>query len=449
MTTHRALPVAVIGAGPIGLAAAAHLARRGESMVVIEAGSTVGHSIRAWSHVAMLSPWKYNVDAAARDLLSAAGWCEPAPEEVPSGREWVERYLEPLAALPAIHPHVLLHTAVTAVTRQQMDKLQSDHRDEQPFTLRVRNDWDHEFDIVARAVVDASGTWNTPNPAGANGIPAAGELAAKRQMHYRVPDILGRERSRYAGKRVLVLGSGDTALSALLELAILKEAAPGTSIVWALRKDRLEAVFAAPDQRALPARAALASRVYRLVTEQVVEVLTAFHVQSIAHTNQGLLEIAGQHHGNHIDVTADEIVVATGFRPDLSFLRELRTALDPRLECVKDIASFVDSSVHGCGNARPHGVAQLSHPESNFYIVGSKSFGRAPTFLAMTGYEQVRSVIAELAGDQHAAARVELEWPETAESPIVSAELLTTCCAPKSPTPAALNWPTRDDSQWP
>jgi hypothetical protein len=69
--------------------------------------------------------------------------------------------------------------------------------------------------------------------------------------------------------------------------------------------------------------------------------------------------------------------------------------------------------VHSCGSVPPHGEAELRHPEAGFYVVGMKSYGRAPTFLMLTGYEQVRSVVAAIAGDMEAARNVELVLPAT------------------------------------
>src|SRR5215204_211075 len=108
------LPVAVIGAGPVGLAAAAHLLSRGLEPLILEAGDRVGASVRDWAHVRVFSPWAFNVDPAAADLLEAAGWTAPPAEEYPTGGEIVERYLEPLAALPAIAGRLVLGARVTA-----------------------------------------------------------------------------------------------------------------------------------------------------------------------------------------------------------------------------------------------------------------------------------------------------------------------------------------------
>jgi hypothetical protein len=107
------------------------------------------------------------------------------------------------------------------------------------------------------------------------------------------------------------------------------------------------------------------------------------------------------------------LIVATGFRPDMSFLSEVRLALDPALECPPVLAPLIDPNLHSCGTVRPHGARELAQPESGFYFAGMKSYGRAPTFLMMTGYEQVRSIVADIAGDREAAERVELVLPET------------------------------------
>ena len=106
-------------------------------------------------------------------------------------------------------------------------------------------------------------------------------------------------------------------------------------------------------------------------------------------------------------------MVLTGFRPDLSFLTEIRLDLDPTLEAPRRIAAEIDPNIHSCGSVRATGAADLAQPEPDLYLVGMKSYGRAPTFLALTGYEQVRSVVAALAGDHEAAARVELVLPDT------------------------------------
>jgi thioredoxin reductase len=429
------LPVAVIGAGPVGLAAAAHLIERGETPVVFEAGAKVASSVRAWSHVRMFSPWRYNIDAAARRMLDAAGWQPPEPDAIPTGGELVERYLEPLAALPAMRPHIRLATRVTAVSRKGHDKVLSRGREAQPFVIRTEGA-DGEGVTEAKAVIDASGTWTMPNPAGADGLPAIGERKAAAHIRYGIPDVLGAERSRYEGRSVLVVGGGHSALNALIELGALKQASPNTRIVWALRKARVEAAYGGEAADQLSARGALGSQARALVESGAVEVVTQFRISRIADGCSCGLRVCGEVDGTGRTIAVDEIIVATGFRPDLSFLREIRLTLDPWLESSGGIGPLIDPNLHSCGTVRPHGAQELAHAEPNFFIAGMKSYGRAPTFLLATGHEQVRSIVAALAGDHEAAARVELNLPETGvcvTRPIAvpgAALVAAGCCGP-------------------
>ncbi len=417
-TSSGGLPVVVIGAGPVGLAAAAHLLERGLTPLIFEAGPSAGSSIRSWQHVRMFSPWRYNVDRAARRLLEAEGWTAPGAQELPTGRDLIERYLEPLAATPALAPHIRFHTRVTAVGRRGLDKMKDRGRDVAPFRVHVETAAGDSAGASethqARAVIDATGTWDSPNPIGAGGIPAAGERPAADRIHYGIPDVLGGSRERYAGKRVLVIGSGHSAFNALLDLAALRRQAPATEIVWALRRAP-DAVYGGGAADALPARGRLGERLRRLVENGTIEVLATFEVERLEPIEGGLrvLAIRGKD-GHHLGVEPlDQIIAATGSRPDLSFLREVRLDLDPALESASALAPLIDPNVHSCGTVRPHGERELRHPETGFYIAGMKSYGRAPTFLLTTGYEQVRSIVAALAGDRTAADRVELELPET------------------------------------
>src|SRR4051812_49371689 len=128
------LPVAVIGAGPVGLAAAAQLLAQGEEPVIFEAGSQAGVNVLAWGHVRLFSPWRYMIDTAARELLTAAGdWVEPNLEDYPTGRELVQRYLAPLAIVPAIRSRLHLDARVVHVTRDGFDKMKTTGREDAPF----------------------------------------------------------------------------------------------------------------------------------------------------------------------------------------------------------------------------------------------------------------------------------------------------------------------------
>ena len=411
---HARLPVAVIGAGPVGLAAAAHLLARGETPLVLETGPAVAHSVRQWGHVRMFTPWRFCVDRQAGALLAAHGWAHPDPDAVPTGAELVTRYLEPLAALPALAPCLHLDTRVAGISRKGNDKVRTAGRDALPFVLRAAGADGRVRSFEARAVIDASGTWSQPNPAGADGLPAPGEAEAADRIAYGIPDVLGRDRVRYAGGTTAVVGSGHSALNALIELAQLAGEAPGTRVLWITRKEHVEAAYGGEAADALPGRGALGVQGRALVEGGTVEVLAPFRIAGITRAGEGGgLLVAGDHGGNPAQVAADELIVAAGFRPDLAMLREVRLALDPWLECAARLGPLIDPNLHSCGTVRPHGAAELAHPEAGFFVAGMKSYGRAPTFLLATGHEQVRSIVAHLAGDLEAASRVELELPET------------------------------------
>ena len=407
------LPVAVIGAGPVGLAAAAHLLARGLKPLVLEAGTTVAAAVRDWSHVPMFSPWTYNIDSAAARLLERHGWTRPDSEAFPTGRDLAERYLEPLAATPEMAGCLRLGTRVTGIARANLGKVRTANREAQPFEIRTVVRSGREGRIFARAVIDASGTWASPNPAGAAGLPAMGERQAANRIRYGMPDVLGSERARYEGRRVMVLGSGHSAMGSLLDLATLAIEAPGTQVIWALRQKELGKVFGGGAADQLSQRGALGTRLHQLVDAGTFHVIAPFALDGIESAPQGNLLVAGESDGVPKTIAVDEMIVATGLRPDLSILGELRIDLDPALDCPKALAPLIDPNVHSCGTVRPHGAAELAQPEPGLFIVGMKAYGRAPTFLLATGYEQARSVVAHLAGDDAAARRVELVLPET------------------------------------
>lgn len=408
MSTQQ-FPVVVIGAGPIGLAAAAHLVERGIEPLVLEAGGTAGAAVREWSHVRLFSTWAEVVDPAAEKLLAPTGWVKPDEATYPTGGDWALKYLQPLADV--LGDKVRFGAKVTGVSRQGRDRVVDADRDQQPFTVHIQRADGSEQRLTARAVIDASGTWSTPSPIGGDGLPALGERSAGARVSYRVPDLKDPAvRARYAGKRTAVIGSGASAFTALAYLADLAKDAPGTHAVWVLRRGISGSTFGGGEADQLPARGALGLAAKAAVDDGHADAVTGFRTDAVERSGEKLVLVAED--GRRLD-PVDEVIVLTGFRPDLSFLDELRLGLDERLQAPVELAPLIDPNVHSCGTVYPHGVGELSHPERDVYLVGMKSYGRAPTFLAMTGYEQVRSIAASLAGDQEAAERVELTLPET------------------------------------
>ncbi|HEX2552968.1 MAG TPA: FAD-dependent oxidoreductase [Microvirga sp.] len=407
------LPVAVIGAGPVGLAAAAHLIARGLPVVVYEAGETAGANVRDWGHVRLFSPWGYDVDAAARTLLERHGWKAPCADGFPTGAELYARYLKPLAETPEIASVLETRTRVVAIGRQGADKMSSRDRATKPFTLRLQGPDGRTRRELARAVIDASGTWTNPNPLGAGGLPADGEAELADRIAYGAPDVRGRDRALYAGRSVLVVGAGHSAANVILDLMRLADEAPGTAVTWVTRGSNLTRVYGGGQADGLPARGELGASLRALVEEGRLRLEAGFSAQAVRAAGDGVALVGDTAEGEREIGPADRIVVATGQRPDLALTRELRLELDPWIESAKALGPLIDPNLHSCGSVKPHGHRALAHPEPGFYTLGIKSYGRAPTFLMLTGYEQARSVAAALAGDLAAADRVHLVLPET------------------------------------
>lgn len=402
------LPVVVIGAGPIGLAAAAQLRERGLAPLVFERGDVAGAAISEWNHVRLFSRWSELVDPAARRLLEQKGWNSPDADTYPTGQQWRRLYLEPLAK--ALGDVVQFGTEVVGVARRGRDLVVDDGRDSEPLSIHIRRTDGTEDRVFAQGVVDASGTWGEPNPLGGEGLPALGENAAGDVITYRVPDLDDEAvRARFAGKHTVIAGSGHSALTAMVALAALE--AEGTRITWVVRRGNVGSAFGGGESDELPARGALGLRAKKAVDDGLLTVVAGFRTASVESAGDGQVSLISD--GGHRVENVDNVVALTGFRPDLSWLSEIRLGLDPVLQAPTQLAPLIDPNVHSCGTVYPHGAKELRHPEPGVYLAGMKSYGRAPTFLAMTGYEQVRSIAAELAGDHEAAARVELILPET------------------------------------
>ncbi len=396
------LPVAIIGAGPVGLAAAAHLADRGIAFTVLEAASGPAAAVEKWGHTRLFSAWREVVDPVARRLLEATGWTMPAEGRAPTGRELVDAYLRPLAELPEIAAHIRYGARVTGIAREGMDRTRSADRENTPFLVRTP-----KGELLARAVLDASGTYDSPNSLLSTGLPTIDDA----RISHALPDVLGRERDRFAGRHTVVVGAGHSAANTLISLVRLQRDAPGTRITWLIRNAGAVRVSSSAEDE-LVGRAQLGARVDRYVEDGAVEKIDSFEIGGVEALPDGI-RLLGTRRGERDAVTADVVVNATGFRPDLAPLREIRTDLDAVVEAPRLLAPLIDPNVHSCGTVEPHGFRELTHPEHGFFVVGMKSYGRAPTFLLATGYEQVRSIAAWLAGDLASASRVELSLPAT------------------------------------
>lgn len=435
-------PLVVIGAGPVGLAAAAHGRARGLRTLVLEAGAGAGASVREWGHVRLFSPWSELVDPVAAGLLADTGWLAPEPTSYPTGYDWIDRYLGPLAAALAETTEVDVRFGhrVTGVARDGRDVMVDAGRESEPFVVHVSTPHGSRR-LLASAVVDASGTWTGPNPLGTDGYPAFGEAESADRICYGMPDLTAPAvRERYAGRHVAVAGTGASAQNALVALAGLAQEHPATRVTWLVR--RASASFGGGDNDQLVERGALGRRAQAVADSAVVDTRTGFRTVAVR-TVEGQLELESR--DGQVVGEVDEVVVVTGFRPDLSILAEVRLDLDPVLQAPRELAPLIDPNVHSCGTVYPHGATELAQPEQGLYVAGVKSYGRAPSFLTLTGFEQVRSIVAAVAGDTEAAERVELVLPETGvcggagrfDEPTAGGG----CCVPTG-TPVALDLET-------
>ena len=368
------LPVVVIGAGPVGLAAAAHLLEQGEEPMVLESGSSAAN-VRAWEHVRFFSPWSYVVDRPPAGCSNRPAGPRPTPISTRSATTF-----SPITSprWPKRPAHRQSHPVrASRGRRHPRGSTKSIHagREDAPFRVTFR--------ITGRRPGDGAGQGrgrcfrhlSTPNPLGASGVPAIGETALRDHIFYGIPDVLGRDQRRYAGKRVLVAGSGHSAFNILLDLADPDRSAGDGGIVWAVRA-------AAPPRASLrwrrcrwPSRPrSTRRRVRELVAYGRLQLRRRIQAGAAHETADGIV-VASR---SESLPPVDEIIVSAGFRPDLSMLRELRIDLDPGVEAPRRLAPMIDPNLHSCGSVPPHGAEELRHPDPDFYIAGMKSYGRAP-----------------------------------------------------------------------
>lgn len=396
--------LAIIGAGPVGLEAAALALEHGLDVHVFERGEVGAHAM-AWGHVRMFTPWTLNLGPASVRLLVRHGWSAPDPQEHPSGAELVERYLLPLARCPELKDRVHEHAQVVHIARKgalKGDGVGDPSRRERPFRMLVRDMGGRENYLHTYSVIDASGVYGTPNWAGSGGIPARGELYLAPQMSYHVDDVQGLRRERYAGKRTLVIGGGASAITSVTALAQLAAEVVGTSVCWAMRSRTPTFAGAGPDD-SLVRRAALRAEGARLASGADPNVawiggveVEAFEFNSATHRYRVSLTDGDQTRLEE----ADQVIVNCGFGPDNSLYRELQVH-----ECYGSRGPMnLSAALLGAGAGQTDcmtvptfGVAQLKNPEPDFFILGAKSYGRYNNFLLRSGFAQAHDVIESLA----------------------------------------------------
>lgn len=376
--------VAVLGAGPIGLAAASAAAARGWDLTVYEQSSAVAGAVRDWGHVRMFTPWAMNLSPRMRDALGV-------PDEgCPTGHELAD-HLERVAALLPTGA-IQLGTTVEAVARDGLvksDEIGTTERELRPFRLLLKDSLGAERSAAADVVLDCTGTYLNPRPTGDGGIPALGERSAP--VVRRIPSV----DPSWAGRRVLLVGAGNSAQTAARDLV-----AAGAQLTWAVR--RREPTWGAVENDSLPARAALVSS--SLALAAAGHVVTGVVVESFRRTTDGIAVGLRTSNGAR-EVTVDVVVSLVGGAPDAGIYRQLQVHECYATEGPMSLAATLLGSEGGdCLAQVSSGVDALRNPEARFFLLGSKSYGRNPTFLLRVGWEQVEEVFAALDVELLAAA---------------------------------------------
>ena len=410
------LRVAVLGAGPIGLEAALYGAALGHEVVVLERGE-IGAAVRAWGHVAMFSPWAMNTSALGRRRLGRAAQAEAgdvagssaagygSTTRCPTGAEYVAQYLLPLSQDPLLTGRLRLHTRVVAVGRTGLRKgelIGKAERTQFPFRLLVEDSRGERVEH-ADVIFDCTGTYGVPNAVGDGGIAAPGERELGPRFFRHLPDILGADRSRFAGRRVLLVGGGLSAATAAVELMALSAADPSTRIVWSVRRD-LAQPYQPIENDALPGRARLHQRANRIAAEATtgatpLRYWPATSVDGITAAGAELRVRLRHQDGSVAEESFDELLALTGYGPDRDLYRELQIH-----ECYASFgpmrlaATLLGASGDCLAQPQP-GPETLKNPEPRCFILGAKSYGRSSAFLLQLGLTQLRGAYALLHDD--------------------------------------------------
>jgi hypothetical protein len=381
--------LAVIGAGPLGLEAGLRGVQRGWDVTVLEKGPVGNHCLQ-WGHVQLFTELRDNVSSSVRDLLPDL----PDPSAVLTGRQFVDHVLQPLAQSPPLKGAVQEHTEVLAVARRRARKTAlPGHplRLDRPFQMLIRSAaGEHTMEVDA--VLDASGVYGTANWAGESGIPCVGEREAGTAIVRRLPDIMGQERSAWAGKDVLVVGSGHSAATALVWLEQTRREGTPTRVHWVVNTDRARPCDEVSNDP-LPARRSTVMQANDLA-ERPPEGWRIYRRSALLSLRKRDGEAWTAEVGRREapqSCRVDRVLSLTGYRPDTSLLEELQIHLSPVTGGAGALArSLMD--IKDCLSPVMISPESLASGEKNFFLVGHKSYGRLNNFLMRTGREQLDAI---------------------------------------------------------
>ena len=384
--------VIVLGGGPIGIETAVLAETRGFQTTVVEQ-SEVGAHIARWEHVRFFSPWALNRSPWGVAALQAAGIALAPANEFPMGREYLDLYLRPLVRAGGLSPRIRWGTSVLGVARRRALKgeLVGGRGDAGPFMVSVVGPGGHEF-LEADIVFDATGTYGQPNAFGPGGLNFPGEREVADLIEHWIPDATGRVRGTYANRHVLLVGNGHSAATTLQLLTDLRETEPDTRVTWALGAKPIP--YSEPLDDPLPLRLELCRFANRTAAGET-EGVAPMHEPIVDVQRRG--DRAQVTFGDGTTVDVDQIVSNVGYRPDLDITRELQVhhcyASDGPIKLAATLLDDVERT--DCLAQETPGLDALRSPETDFWVVGSKSYGRNSNFLLRVGFEQIESILLD------------------------------------------------------
>jgi len=393
--------IAILGAGPIGIEAALAAGEAGLPFTVYEASGGVAGNVAAWGHVRMFTPWSLVVSARLRAALARAGHGVPAGDHCPTGRELIDRVLAPVASGPRIAPHLRLGERVLAVGREGLlkhEEIGTARRRAAAFRLLVRGHDGRERIEQADVVLDCTGSYDRPHSTGTGGIPAPGEAALGSRIRRFLPDFAP-EADDWAGRTILLVGSGHSAQTAARDLARLAGDRPRTPprTIWIVRRERPR--WNAIENDPLPERAELAASAAALAggSSPHVETRLGSSVEGFALEGDRIrVHLAGRS-GARDEVLVDRVLSLVGGAGDHLLYRQLQVHECYATEGPMRLAAVLLGSGGDCLAQTSHGADALRNPEPGFFVLGSKSYGRNATFLLRVGWEQVDEALALVA----------------------------------------------------
>lgn len=335
---------AVLGGGPLGLEAALYASRLGHSVRLFEREAEVAPDVRAWAHVGMFTPWAANRSPLGELLLrQAVGRGKLAVPKFPPGRlyptgeEFISFYLEPLTRL--LGESALRETRVVAVGRSYL--FPEEHSDDpqkraaRRFRLLTRSPREERIH-TADYVIDATGVTHTPRWLGAGGLPALGEMGGYRQIFHHIPDVKGRDRIHFLGKRTLLVGDGPSAATTLADLLEVASMEPHGEVIWAT-KSRAEMPLPLIEHDPLPRRDTLMKKVNLLVKggHPRLRYSPVTQVEAVQHSlADGKFRVTLQVNHETQRLTVDSVVANVGSRTDAAAYERVLHPEEPGIHCV-------------------------------------------------------------------------------------------------------------------